>query len=127
MTDVLYYDGRCDLCASEIRRLRRLKAASLELADIHALEETPVPGGPDRETLLRTLHLRKGDGRWLTGADANVEAWRHTRYGWLWTWLRWAPLRWIVDPVYRVWARWRYRRLYGKPCAAGRCDAPRQR
>ena len=127
MTDILYYDGRCSLCTREIARLERLRDESLALCDIYSLEEPENAGGPDRDTLLRTLHLRTADGRWLTGADANVAAWRHTRYGWLWGWLRWPLLRRLVDPIYDYWAAWRYRRLYGSGCAAGACDAPEDR
>jgi len=124
MTDTLFYDGRCSLCTREIARLDGLRDRSLELCDIHSLEAPLAAGEPSRDALLRTLHLRTGDGRWLTGADANVAAWRHTRYGWLWGWLRWPLLRHLVDPVYDRWAAWRYRRLYGDGCATGSCRAP---
>ncbi|WP_035514282.1 thiol-disulfide oxidoreductase DCC family protein [Pseudohaliea rubra] len=126
MTAILYYDGRCGLCAREIARLERLRDDGLALCDIHTLDAEPEPGEPDRDTLLRTLHLRTDDGRWLTGADANVAAWRHTRYGWLWGWLRWPLLRRLVDPVYAHWAAWRYRRLYGDGCATGSCHVPEE-
>jgi predicted DCC family thiol-disulfide oxidoreductase YuxK len=111
----LYYDGRCGLCAGEIARLARLQRGTLALQDIHELPaDSDAPGdAPDKDTLLRTLHLRTADGDWLTGADANVAAWQHTRHGWAWRWLRWPILRTLVDLAYRPWAEWRYRRLYG--------------
>ena len=115
MQATLYYDGRCALCAGEIARLARLQQGTLELCDIHSLE--PREDMPSHDALLKTLHLRTADGRWLTGADANVAAWQHTRYGWLWRWLRWPVLRSLVDAVYRPWARWRYRRLYDSDSA----------
>ncbi len=115
MKATLFYDGQCSLCAGEIKRLGRLQQGSLALQDIHALNTTESL--PDQDTLLRTLHLRTKDGHWLTGADANVEAWQHTRHGWLWRWLRWPLIASIVDVFYAPWARWRYRRLYGSPAA----------
>lgn len=115
MKATLFYDGRCGLCAGEIRRLARSQQGTLALQDIHALEDEA--GLPDHDVLLQTLHLRTADGQWLVGADANVAAWQHTRHGWLWRWLRWPLVRAIVDVVYRPWARWRYRRLYGSPDA----------
>jgi len=113
MKATLFYDGRCGLCAGEIQRLARLQQGTLALQDIHALEDET--GLPEHDVLLQTLHLRTADGHWLIGADANVAAWQHTRHGWLWRWLRWPLVRVIVDAVYRPWARWRYRRLYGSP------------
>ena len=112
---ILYYDGRCPLCLREMDRLGRLKSEQLQLADIHSLPADK--DFPHKDTLLRTLHLRLPDGRWLTGADANVAAWQYTSRGHWFRWLRWPPLRPIVDRVYAAWAHWRYRRLYGRACA----------
>lgn len=112
---ILYYDGKCPLCMREMARLGKLKSAQLQLADIH--EVAPDSGLPDRDTLLRTLHLQLPDGRLVTGADANVAAWQYTRHGLWFRWMRWPGLRPVVDSVYDAWARWRYRRLYGQACA----------
>lgn len=113
MKATLFYDGRCSLCAGEIQRLARLQHGTLALQDIHALDS--ADNLPNRDTLLKTLHLRTEHGHWLTGADANVAAWQHTRLGWLWRWLRWPLIASIVDAFYGPWARWRYTRLYGGP------------
>ena len=113
----LYYDGNCPLCNSEMARLEKLKSGDLRLVDIHALDAGS--DRPDKDTLLRTLHLRLPDGRWLTGADANVAAWQFTHRGVWFRWLRWPVLRRLVDFVYELWARRRYNRLYSKGCAIG--------
>ena len=113
----LYYDGRCPLCMKEMARLAELKSEQLRLADIHTLADDP--GLPDKDTLLRNLHLRQADGTLLTGVDANVAAWEFTPRARWFRWLRWPLLRPITDRVYRHWAEWRYRRLYGRACATG--------
>ena len=125
MPDTLYYDGQCPLCVSEMDRLRRLKGPELSLRDIHALDTeldhdvdthtaaTCNTDRPDRDTLLRVLHLER-DGVFLTGVDANVAAWQHTRFGWLWRWMTWPLLRPVVEIAYNRWARWRYDRLYSQ-------------
>jgi predicted DCC family thiol-disulfide oxidoreductase YuxK len=120
--DVLYFDGQCPLCNAEMDKLRAARGEAIVLQDIHELPaEAAVP---DHETLLRTLHLRRADGSWLTGADANVAAWEGTGHGkWLGI-LRWPLLRHFVDLGYALWARWRYRRLYGESGTV--CRAPRQ-
>jgi len=113
--DTLYYDGQCSLCAAEIDALREMRGAGLALVDIH--EAPPAAAktdSPSPDELLRTLHLRRADGRWLRGADANVAAWEGTRRGRLLRVLRWPVLRHAVDLVYALWAHWRYRRLYGR-------------
>jgi len=86
----------------------------------------PGPGAatPTVDELLRTLHLQRADGTWLTGADANVAAWEETERGRLLRVLRWPVLRPFVDLGYRIWAFWRYRRLYGRQFDAER-HAPR--
>lgn len=109
LCDTLYYDGRCPLCASEIASLGRVRGNALMLVDIHDSDGDTPP----RDALLRTLHLRRADGEWLTGADANVAAWEGTARGRVLRVLRWPVLRGIVDVVYARWAHWRYRRLYG--------------
>ena len=109
--DTLYYDGQCPLCTAEIDRLRQLADRSLALVDIHGLEDTA--GLPDRAALLERLYLRRADNVLLGGLDANVAAWRHTRLGFLWAWLRWPLIRRVADAIYNRWAAWRYQRLYG--------------
>ncbi len=109
--DTLYYDGACPLCAHEMKHLAKLKRETLNLVDIHSLEITD--GMPSKEDLLLNLHLQRDD-QWIVGADANVAAWQHTRFGALWAWLRWPLIRSVVDPVYAFWAKRRYEGLYGE-------------
>lgn len=110
----LFYDGACPLCLREMDRLAGLKNDQLLLVDIHSL---PAGTGlPDRDTLLRNLHLRLPDGSLLTGVDANVAAWQYTPYGFWFRWLNWPLLRRISERAYVGWARWRYERLYRQQC-----------
>jgi len=76
--ETLYYDGACPLCAREMKHLAKLKRESLDLVDIHGLEITEEM--PSKEDLLLNLHLKRGE-EWVVGADANVAAWQHTRFG----------------------------------------------
>jgi predicted DCC family thiol-disulfide oxidoreductase YuxK len=108
--DILYYDGKCPLCLREIRALERLRADRLQLVDVHLYE--PAPGEPTRDSMLLRLHLRTADGRWLSGVDATVKAWSHTRWGFLFRPLRWPLLASLADRAYDYWARRRYDGLY---------------
>ena len=118
--DTLYFDGACPLCNKEMTHLARLKDERLTLVDIHSLPDTQA--SPTKASMLEVLHLKRGD-HWLTGVDANVAAWRHTRIGAIWQVLRWPLVGAIVDWVYKHWAHRRFIRLYGNgiPCAS-QCD-----
>ncbi|MFT7286763.1 MAG: putative DCC family thiol-disulfide oxidoreductase YuxK [Halieaceae bacterium] len=118
--DTLFYDGQCPLCANEIAELKRSRGDALNIVDIHSLS---ADSGPDQDTLLRTLHLQRADGQWLRGADANVAAWEGTSKAGLLRILRGPLIRYAVDMAYALWARWRYRRLYGSGFNAEH-DAP---
>ena len=105
----LYYDGRCSMCSKEIHLLKKFKNSKLELVDIWQVE-IDIP----RFKLLRILHMRTSDGTWLTGLDANVAAWKHTQFGFLFSFLRWPLIKPIVDNVYHYWVkkRWAKKRLF---------------
>ena len=109
-TDTLYYDGQCPLCSAEMKKLTRHADSGLQLVDIHSLADET--GLPNKQQLLSSLHLKQADGKLLKGLDANVAAWQHTRFGFLFRCLRWPLLRSMADWVYDCWANSRYRRLY---------------
>ncbi len=115
-TEILYFDGSCPLCQSEMRSLRKHKSSALTLVDIHSVKHLDAI---QREALLRRLHLRLPDGSWLVGVDASVRAWSHTRWGWLLKPLRWPLLGPLVEFVYRHWADRRYQRRYGCESCGG--------
>ena len=111
MANVLFYDGQCPLCSAEMKRLRKMADNELELRDVHVCHEESMPA---RDAMLRSLHLQTADGRWITGVDANVAAWQHTRVGLMWRCLQWPLIRPLVTRAYERWAQWRYKRLYGQ-------------
>jgi len=96
----LYYDGKCSTCSKEIHLLRKFKNSNLELVDIWQVEAA-IP----RHELLRILHICTQDGTWLTGLDANVAAWKHTKFGFLFSPLRWPLIKPITDNIYYYWAK----------------------
>ena len=107
----LYYDGACSLCRAEVKRLAQI-SDRLQLQDIHELSPDAA-GLPDRRALLERLHYRDAQGNVIAGLSANVAAWQHTRFGFLWRVLEWPLVRPVATRVYDWWAIWRYRRLYG--------------
>ncbi|WP_460225396.1 thiol-disulfide oxidoreductase DCC family protein [Aurantivibrio infirmus] len=109
MNASLFYDGTCPLCSREITVLRRLSNGRMNFIDIHQVDKENIPS---KEALLKRLHLRKTDGTWLIGLDANVYAWSQTPYGILFKILRIWPVRIIADAIYNRWADQRFKKRY---------------
>lgn len=109
--DTLFYDGSCPLCAREIRTLRRLQRGNLIFADVHEQPEDNQ-NLPSQENLLRRLHLMTWTGEWVTGLHANVRAWSHTPFGWLFKPLLWPVIHPVAKRVYESWADRRYDKKY---------------
>lgn len=110
--DTLFFDGQCPLCAREISTLQRLQRGGLAFVDVHQQPDSPDVQHPDREQMLRRLHLRQADGTWKIGLPATVQAWSHTRLGWLMQPLLWPGVYQLVDWLYRRWADRRFERKY---------------
>ncbi len=95
----------------EVRLLERLADGQLRMTNLH--EAPAAPDEPGRLAMLKNLHLRTGDDEWLTGVDATVRAWSHTRWGFLFKALRLPFIGTLADATYQYWARKRFQHLYG--------------
>ncbi len=79
----VWYDGACPLCRREIGVYRGLQArAPLCFADVSDAA-TVLPEGASRSQLLARFHVRRADGRWLSGAQAFLAMWA-VLPGWRW-------------------------------------------
>lgn len=121
--DTLFYDGACPMCRTEVGHLRRLSGGRLAFVDVHSLADD----APEKTARLQRLHLETADGKMLSGLDANVTAWQHTRFGALFRPLRWPFIRQLADKAYGAWAASRYRRLYGGSKTSGLRKEPKER
>lgn len=80
---VIFFDGSCPLCRSEIQMYRRHDAAgALCLVDVSD-SNAAMPAALDRETAMGRFHIIAGEGQILSGAAAFVEVWRQLP-GWRW-------------------------------------------
>ena len=116
-TDTLYFDGACPLCRAEMGKLARFSRGGLDLIDIHQLPPGQVE--IDNAMLLARLHLKTGDGEWITGLKANIRAWQYTRLGFIWRVLDWPLINRISYPAYEFWLR----RRNAKQCGVQRPPA----
>jgi len=111
--DTLFYDGACPLCRREIKKLSVLSDGKMRFIDLHEVQLCSVY--PDREQLMQKLHLRTDSGEWLVGIDANIYAWRHTRYAWVWNILRCPFIYPLASRAYNFWALVRYQKIAKTP------------
>ena len=105
--DTLYYDGACPLCRGEVNKLTKFTKENLIVINIHDLGvgETAI----SKEMLLSRLHLKTAEGQWLTGLTANIRAWHHTPFRYLWRMLDWPVIRVFSHWAYEFWLRQRNR------------------
>jgi len=81
----LYYDGACPVCTREVALLRRQRGAErLCWVDVARCEPAALGEGLSREAALARLHLRRADGRLVSGAAAFTSLWQLLpRWAWL--------------------------------------------
>ncbi len=71
----VYYDGSCPLCSAEIGHYAGLRGSErLCFVDVSA---PGADAGPDlsKDEALRRFHVRRADGRLLSGAQAFTAVW----------------------------------------------------
>ncbi|MFW5659857.1 MAG: thiol-disulfide oxidoreductase DCC family protein [Oceanicaulis sp.] len=96
----VYYDGSCPLCRAEIG-LYRDQGSEAAFVDISDGE-----GGPEEiscDAAMKRFHVRRADGKLLSGAAAFAELWKTTP-----GWRRLGhvgsvpPFVWIGEALYRA-------------------------
>lgn len=69
----VFYDASCPMCASEMRALKELDVhGRIVLVDCSApdfRDDSLKEHGFTREALMRLIHARDANGRWLIGID----------------------------------------------------------
>jgi predicted DCC family thiol-disulfide oxidoreductase YuxK len=105
---MVLYDGACPLCRREIGLYRDLQANTpVCFADVSDAA-LPLPPGTTREQLLARFHVRAGDGRLLSGAQAFLALWAALP-GWRWLARagRLPGAAWVLECGYRGFLRGR--------------------
>jgi len=108
---ILFYDGRCPVCAREIAFYKRLDSRhEIDWRDIFQSTELLSEYDISFEQAMRLLHLIDEQGRMQTGAYAFVVVWRHMPgFRWIATVIERLRLLPLLDYGYRIVARRRYR------------------
>lgn len=74
---VIFYDGKCHLCSSEINVYRKHGNSNrLDFIDISSTQFNPTQEGLDGREVHREFHVKRHDGTLIKGVDAFIEIWR---------------------------------------------------
>ncbi|WP_043711078.1 thiol-disulfide oxidoreductase DCC family protein [Corallococcus macrosporus] len=119
--DVILYDGHCRLCGGAARQLQRLLGKTgtrlRSFREEGVLEAFP---GVTADRCERAMQLVLPDGRVVEGLEAIVRAVGRRPLGRL-LWVYYVPgLRQLLDGLYRLVARHRFR-IAGRQCPDGAC------
>jgi predicted DCC family thiol-disulfide oxidoreductase YuxK len=81
----LYFDGDCPVCSREVAMYRRQPGADgVCWIDVARCEGADLGPGLTREAAMARLHLRRPDGRLVSGAEAFAALWQALPS---WSWL----------------------------------------
>jgi len=111
----IYYDASCPLCVSEMAVVKsRDVDGRLALVDCSGNQPLPALRAPNeagitREAMMRSLHARTADGRWLVGVPAYEAIFRSTGFPRLARLAANARLAPLLTRLYAWVARNRYR------------------
>ncbi len=97
----MFFDGSCPLCRAEIG-LYRKSGSDAQFTDISP-EDTAPPQEISKAEAMGRFHVRRSDGRLVSGAAAFAELWKATP-GWRWLGHIAAlpPFVWIGEGLYRL-------------------------
>lgn len=100
----VYYDASCPLCSSEMHALKaRDTHGVLELSDCSAAtfdDAACAREGVTREMMMKRIHARAQDGRWLSGLDVFEAAYRAAGFRFLARLAGSRRLRPLLDRLY---------------------------
>ncbi len=99
----VYYDGACPVCQREIAYYKRKTAGSgVQFVDATSCDEGELGSGLQRDMALARLHVRRPDGKLVSGAAAFGEIWRSVPgFRFAGQLAQWGPVTFLLDLVYR--------------------------
>jgi len=117
----VFFDGACPLCRREINWLRkRDRHRKIEFIDIASPEFCEKQFGKSFNELMREIHGRTEEGRWVTGVEVFRHLYDAAGFQRVVRVSRWPIVRHGLNVSYRVFAKYRTR-ITGR-CADDTCQ-----
>ena len=109
----VFYDGKCNLCSSEINYYRRISPTGIfDWLDINLMHSDFVNTGIKVSDALKILHVIDNNNTLHLGVDAFIIIWKNLSYWKIIAKVVSIPIiRQIVNITYRAFANWRFNRL----------------
>ncbi len=103
-TPTVYFDGGCPVCSREVAMYQRTPGGDrLNWVDVAHCEPAALGADLSREAAMARLHLRRADGRLVSGAEAFTSLWRALpAWSWLGRLLGTAATLWLLEGAYRI-------------------------
>jgi len=111
-THLVFYDDACPLCSKEIAHYQKLETIEdIRWVPIHQDTQTLENLNLDKEKLLKTFHVYRADGEWVTGAAAFATIWYSIkRYHFAGVLAYKLKLITPLNFFYKYFAEWRYKK-----------------
>ena len=108
----VFYDGKCNLCSSEINYYRRISPTGIfDWLDINLMHSDFVNTGIKVSDALKILHVIDNNNTLHLGVDAFIIIWKNLSYWKIIAKVVSIPIiRQIVNITYRAFANWRFNR-----------------
>lgn len=112
----MLFDGACPLCMREVNSLRKAKGASnINFVDVAADDYDPYQhANIGFEEAMGKIHAIRRDGQVVTNVEAFKQLYEAAGRGWVYSFAKIGPLRWLADTIYDFWARYRLQ-ITGRP------------
>ena len=109
----VFYDGKCNLCSSEINYYRRISPTGIfDWVDINLMHSDFVNTGIKVSDALKILHVTDNNNKSHLGVDAFIIIWKNLSYWKILARIVSIPIiRQIINITYRAFANWRFNRL----------------
>lgn len=106
---IIFYDGNCPLCNTEMQHLRRADASNkIALEDLNAEDFSQRFPHIDINKAMNILHAQTSTGEVIYGLDVTYLAWRTVgKYPWLKI-IRLPIIRFFADHAYTFFAKYRH-------------------